>query len=376
MNALQTVNGTALESYADRSVVNELVQRVMRFHPAFIQGKVRNPEQTAYQVAQLAILMGASPLPGLNEIHVDDKLGVIIGINYWERRGDQKGGVYWDIESRPMTEQEREMYGIPKTQLAAICRGVPMNSIREMRAIGFNMTQAIKAGAVTGIGVVNSTEYAKNGRPLVWTAIKRAKSDFYKSAFPYIPGERLTAGAGLRQTERGYEPNFNDPMWEQELGWQARDESEHEPMTGEEIGDMNDELFGNPPARQAGPDWGVSDDGVIEGDFEPDTEEETAVTEAGEDWYTSLLKAKTIDEWAFRAYQTTEGKLMFTGAPGAKKWYKTVIGDWNKDALPASLKAFKKYADAKADGASQADALSAATKTYQDALVVVQAELI
>lgn len=357
MTTLQTVKNTALENYADRSVVNELVQRVMRFHPAIARGDFENPEQMAYQVAQLAILMGASPLPGLNEIHVDKKLGVVIGINYWERRGDQKGGVYWDIEARPMIEQEREMYDINPNQLAAICRGVPMNSIREMRALGFNMTQAIKAGAVTGIGVALKNEYAKNGRPLIWTAIKRAKADFYKSAFPYIPGERLSAGAGMQQTEQGYTPNFSDPMWEQELGWQARDEYERTEMTSDEMDSLNEEFFGNKPVKSAG-------EQPIEGEFEDVVQPEKVGNEPPSmDWINEAHKAKDVGEWAYRAFQTNDGQEIFKNAVDVKAWYGFVLGDYNPKRNVEAMAAFLNYCKSIADLVSQGSKVTKAQKT-------------
>jgi hypothetical protein len=66
---------------------------------------------------------------------------------------------------------------------------------------------------------------------------------------------------------------------------------------------------------------------------------------------------------------------MFSGAPGAKKFYKAVIGNWAADTTSASIKALKKYAASKADGVKQSDALDAATREYQTAIVAVQDEI-
>lgn len=219
LQVIESVNGTQLAHYANRDVVRELMERVMMFHPVLAKLGKSNPslaQEVGLKVAQLSILMGASPLPGLNEIHIYDDGRAEVGINYWQRRGDQKGGVLWDFESRPMTRQERENFGVEQGSLAAICRGVPLDRVRELRGLGIGINDIIKGQSITGIGVAPQSERAKNGRPPIWTAIKRAKTDFYKTAFPYIPGETLViAGAGMRKTEGGYEPDFSAFEWRQ-----------------------------------------------------------------------------------------------------------------------------------------------------------------
>lgn len=219
LQVIESVNGTQLAAYADRDVVRELMERVMGFHPVIAKMKRHNPQaanETGLRVAQLAILLGASPLPGLNEIHVYDDGRAEVGINYWERRGEQKGGVMWDYESRPMTRQEQEMYGVEDGFFGAICRGVPMNRVRELQVMGMGINDIVRGQSMTGVGVVAKGERAKNGRPPIWTAIKRAKTDFYKSAFPYIPGETaVTPGVGMRRTDQGFEPDFSSRQWEQ-----------------------------------------------------------------------------------------------------------------------------------------------------------------
>jgi hypothetical protein len=244
LQVVDSVRGTALENYADRSVVRELMNRLMSFHPAHTDVG----EQGMLMAAQIAILMGASPLPGTNEIHIwldKGKPKVEPGINYWQRRGDQKGGVLWDIEPRPMSESEMEMYQIDKkTHYAAICRGIRIMDIAPLREFGLPINQIMKMKGVVGIGVATKSEYAKNGRPPVWTAIKRAKTDFFKMAFPFIPGEIITPGAGMIRNEQGQiEPDYTNPQWGNELGWDAQEPVEYGEITDGEADEINDALF-------------------------------------------------------------------------------------------------------------------------------------
>jgi len=123
--------------------------------------------------------------------------------------------VVWNArdEPRPMTEDERVAYGVPDNQLGAICRGVRLNDIRELKPLGFSIQDVFNTRIVTGIGTCGKSEYPKNGRPLLWTAIKRAETDFYKQAFPYTPGEPLRGGGGMVQVENGtYKPDYG-PEW-------------------------------------------------------------------------------------------------------------------------------------------------------------------
>lgn len=265
LQVIESVNGTQLAPYADRDVVRELMERVMSFHPVIAKIKRQNPaaaNETGLRVAQLAILLGASPLPGLNEIHVYDDGRAEVGINYWERRGEQKGGVIWDFESRPMTRQEQEMYGVEDGFFGAICRGVPLAKVRELRDMGLGINDIVRGQSLTGIGVVAKGERAKNGRPPIWTAIKRAKTDFYKSAFPYIPGETaVNPGAGMRRTESGFEPDFSSRHWNE--------------MGGREyvIYDDADDLTLDEFSGLAYGDDGVNQDVVQTDDFNQDVDD-------------------------------------------------------------------------------------------------------
>lgn len=220
---LVKVEDTALAAYGEREVVRELVSRLMKFHPA--ASEVGMPGMI--MAAQLAILMGASPIPGTNEIHVwkDNRGNIIVspGINYWERRARQQGGIFWDIEPRPMNEEERRQYAIPPSDLAAICRGVRLADLMGWIDKGLPPEAALKGFGRIGLGLVGTRTYTWNdatdykerkmGRPLIWTAIKRARTDCLKNLYPVIPGERVDGGPGMEVGDDGaYRPIY-DSHW-------------------------------------------------------------------------------------------------------------------------------------------------------------------
>lgn len=287
------VHNSALTVYENRDVVRELTARMMMFHPA--AGDVG--ERGMILAAQLALTMGASPFPGMNEIHVytDSKGKIIVqpGINYWERRALYFGGVRWIDPVRPMTIDEIDQYQIENGSfVGAICRGVRARELRarihENRELGIDdePTSEIKRSImIVGKGVAHRGTYqhkgitffieAKNGRPLIWTAEKRAETDFYKKAFPFIPGERVPAGAGLTllaepDGDVRYIPNTDSREWkhtaEHETATWANIKPDDPPPAHLDVDQINYELglTDEPPTRpttDADPD-------VIEGESE------------------------------------------------------------------------------------------------------------
>ena len=82
---VENVGETALSMYENRNVVRELASRMIMLHPA--AAEVGN--RAMMEAAQLALMIGASPLPATNEIHIYPANGKVIvqpGINYWQRR--------------------------------------------------------------------------------------------------------------------------------------------------------------------------------------------------------------------------------------------------------------------------------------------------
>lgn len=249
---LVKVENTALAAYGEREVVRELVSRLLKFHPA--AKEVGMPGMI--MAAQLAILMGASPIPGTNEIHIwrDNRGNIIVapGINYWERRARQQGGVFWDIEPRPMTEDEKRMYRITPNDLAAICRGVRLADLTDWIGKGLPPEAALRGFGRIGLGVCSTRTYSwkdeqdfserKQGRPLIWTAIKRARTDCLKNLFPVIPGERVEGGPGMALGKDGaYRPVYDSH-------WVALDAKiiDDEPIPGELTDeDKNEFLWGS-----------------------------------------------------------------------------------------------------------------------------------
>jgi hypothetical protein len=242
----------------------------MQFHPAAKEVG----ESGMIAAAQLAVFMGASPLPSLNEIHIwNDNKGktqIGLGINYWRRQGDQRGGVLWDREPEPMTESDYAKYQIDhKMLIGAICRGVRLADVRELRELDIPIKDIMRLKGVVGIGVCTRDEYAKNGRPLVWSAIKRAETDFYKQAFPFMPGE-ARPGAGLAQDPDGaYRPD-NGPQWGIEGHWVEPDDDNI--IEGMTVEDANDDLFGEQDGYEIDKETGEILEGLQFADIRSDIE--------------------------------------------------------------------------------------------------------
>lgn len=210
---VERVGDTRIAEYQDRSLVRELTSRLMSFHPAAREVG----ERGMLEAAQLAILMGASPIPSTNEIHIyKDNRGattIQIGINYWRRRAIAYGGVHWVQRPRPMTVDETEMYGVTPDKRAAICKAARQADIDRLQEQGLSLVDARASTTIIGLGEAHTGTYntkhgseyveSKNGRPLMWTAMKRAETDVLKQLFPYIPGEQLEPGMGLRRSETG-----------------------------------------------------------------------------------------------------------------------------------------------------------------------------
>lgn len=204
------VMGTQIENYGARSYVRELAERLVMLHPS-----AKEVGRTGMlTVAQLAMLIGASPLPGTNEIHVWMNRGRIqasLGINYFRRRSRELGGVLYRIRPRAMTGPEREQYGINNGQLAAICEAVRKSDMMELTAAGFTVQDVYDQAGVYGVGTVNEGATAKTGRPLIWTAQKAAEIDALRSLFPNLERPPEDTPRWVEQIDAAYgSPSLNE----------------------------------------------------------------------------------------------------------------------------------------------------------------------
>jgi hypothetical protein len=138
--------------------------------------------------AQLALLLGANPLPGVNEVHIwRDNKGrncMTLGINYWRRKAQEWGGYVYEIRPRPMRPEELAEYGIANGTMAAICTGARTADMLSFKALGFTTNEIWDMCGRTGVGTQGANEYAKSGRPNVWTSLKRAETDMLRQLFP------------------------------------------------------------------------------------------------------------------------------------------------------------------------------------------------
>lgn len=221
-----TVNGTQLQVYGDRNISRELGNRLMSLHPQSRQvGK-----EGMFMIAQIAIAYGASPLPGMNGIHVwkNPKTGLIqfsFGIDYWRLNAEENGGIKWIIAPRAMTEEERVQYSIADGKVAAIAKGYrkadfSFQELKQWLDAGVNINDAIEhiiGDVPVGIAIADETSYQDNkaGRPAIWTAMKRAERDILSQLFPPKPLKRAMAGM-VKQDDGTFAPNYEDPAWEAE----------------------------------------------------------------------------------------------------------------------------------------------------------------
>ena len=183
-SALTVIEQRALSAYSEREEVRELADRLLNMHPAATEVGAAGMRAAA----QLALLLGANPLPGVNEVHIwKDKQGrtcMSLGVNYWRRKAQEWGGVLFEIRPRQMRPEEAKEYGIPANVIGSICRGVRAEDMLRFRSVGFTANDIWDMCGATGVGTVNATDYAKQGRPLVWTANKRAETDLLRQLFP------------------------------------------------------------------------------------------------------------------------------------------------------------------------------------------------
>lgn len=176
----------------ERNVVVEFAETLAGVHPQ--AGEL--DERELRTIAQLALVTGANPLPGTNGIHVwkkDGKLQLDFGIGFWRSQAEMEGGVLKVFRPRPMTDDEREYYGILDAQFASICAGVlkraAFDLMRELRnefGIEMSLREAKEELACVGVGTVNPNEYAKKGKPQQWTADKRAEKDMLRQLVPLM----------------------------------------------------------------------------------------------------------------------------------------------------------------------------------------------
>jgi hypothetical protein len=300
------VGGTAIEAYGSRGVVRELMSRLMNLHPAAAEvGKAG-----MLAVAQMAILIGANPLPSTNEIHVwVDKRGSVtvdLGVNYFRRRARELGGLMWDFEPRIMTEQEYQGYGVdPSVDIGAICRACRVSDLQMYLSMGIPpelaFDKAMERNGRIGIGTVNRRAEPKKGRPLAWTALKAAEKDLCRALFPNLEQptaeEKEAILAAVPHSEPG-DSDWDGPTLDAvgterlvQMRVAARESrTEFEAMTPEEqavkVADNSRALWGDPdfegfdtPPEQAEPEppeaW--PDDSVYERAHVPDESPPQAV---------------------------------------------------------------------------------------------------
>jgi hypothetical protein len=196
MSSLATIPATSIDSFGSIDVVQDVLNRLLKLHPQAEQiGAVG-----LKAISQIAIAIGANPLPGCNEIHawVDTKkngereLKICIGYNYYNRIAELNGGIMWHIQPRYMTVDEKRANDIAETTYAAICSGTSRNAYLQLLKYGLKHNEIMATTAMTGYGIeivyqkngADVFETAKSTKHFGWTLNKRAKVDMIKQLFP------------------------------------------------------------------------------------------------------------------------------------------------------------------------------------------------
>lgn len=335
--SLAVTNGSAIARYGQRDEVGELVSRLMSLHP-----QAHEVGETGMMaVAQTAVLLGANPLPGANEIHVwKDTKGKIcfqLGVGYYRRKSQEWGGVLFQIRPRQMRDDERREYGIAQGQIAAICIGANGEDLEKYARMGFKPNEIWDMCGRVGIGTVAQTEYAKNGRPAVWTALKRAEVDMLRQLFPVQMGNTDRAASELGAIPES--PQSDGRTFEA---------GQDEPITGQfsdmTIDELNADLFG-------------------------DTLPAKSPVEPAINWHRAAVEAKDLDTFSMAVYQSSLAiQNAFTGADHVKKAYPHIVGEFNPSYAGFALDAYAAYASAIADGETKKAALTHARTLFQNSI--------
>ena len=254
MNKEITISESLELTYGTRDDIKEVTDRLMAMHPEAKKIGVEGMRN----VAQLAIMMGANPLPTSGEIYCwvnNGRTQIDLGIAYYRRKASEKDAVIWveGYEPRPMTTQERHTYGVSEDDLASICRGYLLSEYEKLLSLGVPWQQAGKQLARTSTAIVEykdmyytkDTKWAKkgdsisppHGRTWQWVSDKRAEKGFYR--MKALVDTTLTDAieANARQVIRSVERErwVNNPMSDEAI----------EAITEKSDNELNNMLFGD-----------------------------------------------------------------------------------------------------------------------------------
>lgn len=333
---IESVKGTSLEVYQDRDEVRELAHRLLSLHPE--AKTVGSAGMTA--VAQLALMVGASPLPGTNEIHVwynkkRDIVQFALGINFYRRKSEERGSVLWQTQPRQMREDEREQYGVAPGMIAAICTAVRAPDMMKYMKMGLKANQIFDMAGRTGMAIANPATDGKVGRTAVWTCLKRAEIDLYRALFPAMMQEVADKTQEVETVAITPEP---------------LDLSEND----------FDDLFGygdSPTADLSGPNWGESEIITEDGEI-------IEVDESDYDWQKQAQAAASRDALYQALYELHKPSGVFEDSNEVKRGVEFMCGKWDESANGRITEAIKRYVDAVADGATKKDTAKSVKEWY------------
>ena len=341
------VTGTSITQYGEQGDIDEITNRLMSFHPeAQAVG-----QRGMMAVAQLAVLIGANPLPTSGEIYIwkDWRNNVVIdvGIAYYRRIASEKDTIMWEVEPRKMDNKERGLYGVSEGDIAGVGVGILLSQYERLLELGMPWQEAKKMLCRTGYATVKRDEMfakkktryrekgdaidAPNGRTWQWVANKRAEKDYYRKVG--MVDTTLTDKMRNRTIEQGRQER-DKPLMIQE--------------TGKTLDELNDDLFGSSntsdqdytgviehiedvldtdladPLTDKGPEW------VVEGN-EPAGEPKA---EPPPDWIAIANKAASVEAWAKSVFNLPQVTNHFANSRRIVDWHKFVT---EGDALKIEL---------------------------------------
>jgi hypothetical protein len=341
--------------------VTALADRLMSLHPAAREVGV----DAMRSVAMLALTTGANPLPGTNGIHAwkdnKGKIAIQLGIGFLRGEVEKVGGLLWAERPRPMSPEERKKYNIPDGIAAAYCRAALGKAVFDLmrKAREFGITLSLKEAkeevAAEGIGTAGQNDYAKAGRPHIWTATERAERDLIRHLVPILKEarERMITGEFVK----------GGPDWTPGEFVRSHDA---EPLpAGYDYRQANADLFGDEePDAKKGVTYIIDEiSGRMLGEK---IDEDTAFFYDDQpeqhNWHEAADTAETLDGWAFAVYQLTD--TIYRDAGQVRAGYLKIIGEYDPMHNQEAREVFEWYTQAIADSKDKRGPLEIARHKY------------
>jgi hypothetical protein len=161
-----------------------------------------------------------------------------------------------------MNVKEREAYMIPEGTIAAICEAVRIEDMERFRKLDFSANEIYSSVGEVGIGTALPGEQPKNGRPILWSALKRAEIDLYRKLFPILSefNHRGFVEQAPGATAKDWEEAIETAAPGQEAEVAAMNARVRQRMEGPGAMDAEYTEVGDPEPAGGSPPWPGEDD--------------------------------------------------------------------------------------------------------------------